>query len=668
MSEDPAQRGAADTLRPLLRLTPWVRPHAGTLAIGVLAFFVARLFEASVPLFLKTGIDRLAEGETDVLLPALGIAGAVSARFAVVSFARLQVRRAGLDTAFDLRNAFFQRLQRQGLRFYGQHSVGDMMTRAISDIALIQRLISLGTIMIVILLFATLVGFASMLWLSPSLTLAILPTLPVVFLYTWGASRHMNAASRRVQGELSALNTHVQESLSGIRTVQALVQEDEERRRFAAASERYARAFFAQARITSAMGAWMPTLASLATLVILGYGGHLVQSGAITVGTLAAFLLYVSMVVAPFRVAGWILNLMQRAGVAAERLCEILDLPDEIEEAPRASPAPVLDGGLRLEHVSFAYPGSDRPALADVSLAIAPGERIAVMGPIGSGKTTLLRLLVRLIEADEGTLTYTGRRPREPGTPGAVEDFPVAELPLGTLRRQVALVPQDAFLFAEAIGSNISYDQPERQDPAVWRAAERAALRPTLEALPERLRTLVGERGVTLSGGQRQRTTLARGLVRDPTMLLLDDCMSAVDSLTEAHILEALRDLRRGRSTVVVTHRIAVARTADRIVCLESGRVAAEGTHEELLRRYPPYATLAAEQLGGEGADDEAGRGPFPVERRAERQRDDGPWTTPRQPGEDDRVLERAAPETLAEGTTDDAQGPVRSRDRSGRP
>ncbi len=301
-------------LRSLFRLRSCLIPYHGLLGAGIFAFLVARVFEAAIPLFLKHGIDTIAAGSSDVLMPVIGIATAVVARFLVVTQARILVRRVGLNVAFDLRERLYAQLQRQGAKFFSHFTIGDMMTRAIADISLVQRLISMGSILLVVLVFATVVGFSFMLYLSPALTALILPPLPFVFLYAWYASREMGVSSRDVQDRMSDLGTHVQENLSGIRTIQAMVQEDNEISRFALTNQRYSESFYRQAQINSLMAAWMPSLAAVCSIVILGYGGSLVLSGEITVGTFTAFFMYVNMVVQPFRVAGFIVNSVPARG------------------------------------------------------------------------------------------------------------------------------------------------------------------------------------------------------------------------------------------------------------------------------------------------------------------------------------------------------------------
>jgi ATP-binding cassette subfamily B protein len=575
-------------IRSLLRLKAFVLRYRTRLLLGIGAFGIARVLEALVPILLANAIDRIAAGNTDLMLIVLGIFGAVAGRFAVVTFARYSVRSAGLFVAFDLRQALYSALQHQGSRFFSRYTIGDMMTRAVADISLIQRLIAMGTVLLVILVYATVVGFGFMLYLSPSLTLLLLPPLPFVFFYAKWSSRQMGVASRQVQDQLSDLGAHVQENLSGIRTIQAMVQEDNEIRRFAGANQDYADAFYRQSRINSMMTAVMPTLATVCAITILGYGGNLVLEGDMTVGVFVAFFMYVSMVVQPFRVAGFIVNLFQRAAVASDRLFEVLSRAPEIEDRPSGGTPNPIRGVIEFRDLTYAFEGAQGPALEHVSLKIEPGESIAIMGRVGAGKTTLLRLLVRLLDPPPASIFLDGHD---------VRDYPLAQL-----RSQIAMVPQDPFLFGEPLRNNLTYDDPARDLDLIWQAATSADLKDTIDEFPEQMDTVVGERGVTLSGGQKQRATLARGFIRHAPVLVLDDCFSSVDTGTEDHILSELKRLRAGQTTVLVSHRVSTARHADRIVVLSDGRIAEVGSHDDLIARGGLYAEL--ERIQREGADD----------------------------------------------------------------
>ena len=331
----------------------------------------------------------------------------------------------------------------------------------------------------------------------------------------------------------------------------------------------------------------MPTLAAVCSITILGYGGHLVLAGEMTVGEFTAFFLYVNMVAQPFRVAGFIVNLFQRAAVASDRLFEVFERDAEIEDAPAGGAPAQIGGDIAIRGLTFAYQGADMPVLRNIELSIQRGESIAIMGRVGAGKTTLLKQLVRMLDTPPGTAFIDGVD---------VRDYPLAQL-----RSQVAMVPQDPFLFGEPVRDNLTYDDPSRAIELIWQAADAADFKETVAEMPERMDTLVGERGVTLSGGQKQRATLARGLIRHAPVLILDDCFSSVDTETEARILTELKQLRRGQTTLLVSHRVATARHADRIVVMDAGAIIESGDHDTLLAAGGAYAEL--ERIQREGAD-----------------------------------------------------------------
>lgn len=552
------------------------------IGFALLAFAASRLLEAAIPLFLREVIDRIDVGNPALAGPVLGIVACVLARLLVVTSARISIRQAGINLVFTLRQNLFDRLQSQGATFFTRHTVGDMMTRAVSDLGLLRRLVSMGTIMVVVMLYATLIGFAAMFYLAPSLAWMVAPPLPFIAWYASRAAKRMNSSSRRTQERLGELTERTQERFGGIRTLQAMAREDAEIVRFQDDNAAYADAFREQARVSSAMTSVMPTLAAIATLTVIGYGGHLVLTEQITKGTFVAFFAYVGMVIAPMRTMGFLVNLVQRAAVAAGRVFEILDLEPEISDRPSGHTPERIRGELSMRNLHFIHPGSGQPALTGVDLAIAPGETVAIMGRVGAGKSTLLALFARMLEPPPDTVLIDGH--------------PVADWPLAQLRRQVALVPQDAFLFAQPMQENLSYDDPTRELEPILGAAEAADLESTIAGLPQGVATLIGERGVTLSGGQRQRTTLARGLIRAAPVLLLDDCFASVDTDTEERILGRLLAERSGHTTLMVTHRVSTARRADRILVLEGGRVEGFGHHDDLLRAGGWYAELARTQ------------------------------------------------------------------------
>ena len=581
-------------MRSLKRLLPIMKQYQGRIYLGFFAFFLARFFEVSTYYLVGQGIDQigLSLDTTGINFSigsiTLGIIFFVGLRFFAVSYARRAIRRVGILVSYDLRQRLYPAVLRQGMEFYARISIGDVMTRAVQDIALIQRLIAFGLIAFVIMVFAPLFGVTAMLFKSTELTLLILPVLPAIFIYAIRMTGQMGRSSREVQEKLSDLSTHTQENLSGIRTIQAQVQEENEIKRFWWTNNKYASAFYEQARINSLMTAWMPFLAAVAQLVIILYGGYLVMNNQMSVGDLVFFLACLNMLLQPIRMAGMMVMLLQRAVVATDRLFEIFDTEPEIEDSPTGETPKRIDGRLELRQVRFVYPGNEKWVLDKVSLKVEPGESLAIVGRIGSGKSTLLKLFTRIVDTPRGQVFIDGHD--------------VCDYPLGQLRTDVAQVLQDAFLFGEPLHNNISYDDPERNLELIWDAAESASLKESISEFPLQMGTIVGERGVTLSGGQRQRTTLARGLIRNSPILILDDCFSSVDTETEEHILSRLKQLRRGKTTILVSHRISTLRHSDRIVVLDEGRIVEMGSHEELLALNGAYAQLERIQTFQESA------------------------------------------------------------------
>jgi ATP-binding cassette subfamily B multidrug efflux pump len=579
------------------------RPHDPALSLGgqfrkQLTLYLAgagllalqQLAMAQRDLFVRTAVDRALEGAGAVaaraalLMLVLSVGAAV---FRVLS--RVTVFTAGRNVEYELRAALLGQLHRLGPSFYRRMPTGDIMSRATNDLAQVRLLLGFGVLNVVGSLFAFASALYVMLLLSWKLTLVSLATLPVLLGVTRAFSKRMFKANREAQEAIGAMSDRVLASLSGVRVVRSFALEDAEARSFAEQNRAYLEKNLALARVRGSLGPLMGMIASVGILVVFWYGGHLVLRGELTKGGFVSFWLALLRLTWPMLAIGFVAAIFERGKAGWARLEQVFEAePDIVGGA-----TPVPEGPLELEVRELCFSQGSKQVLAGVSFRVAPGASVAIVGKTGSGKSTLASLLVRLLPTPKGSVLLGG--------------VDVCELPLEALRERVGLAQQDAFLFSTTVTENVGYaiDGAIEGDSleVVRHAAREAAVEGDIERLPDGWDTVVGERGVQLSGGQRQRVALARTLVREPSILVLDDPLSAVDAKTEAAILGAIERQAARRSVVLVTNRVAAARRCHRIVVLDEGRIVDEGTHDELSRRPGIYAEFVAEQQREEDLD-----------------------------------------------------------------
>ena len=561
----------------------FLRPFRRGVVVSLVLSCTAIVGTVAIPLLIGETVDAIKRGERSHLLPlAAAIVGAGLVRIAFSVPRRLIAGRVSLGVEYDLRNRLYRHLQSLELGFYDRQQVGQLMSRATVDLQAIRFFLGYGLVFILQNLLTILLAAGVMFYLKPSLAAITLAPVPLVIAAAARYGRFSRPALQEVQQRIAELTAEAEENISGIRIVKAFAREHHRFERFGG---RVARVFDQSMYSTRLRAFYNPMISFLPNLglaAVLLVGGRQVVNGSITLGEFASFNAYLLMLMFPMRMLGIALGMAQRAVASGNRVFEILDRGPRIE--PPAHPLPLPPGGgeVRFDHVTLSYDGGE-PAVADVTLTVRPGETVAVVGPTGSGKTTLVAAIARLYDVTAGSLSIDRRD--------------VRELDPHELRRAVALVPDDGFLFSATVRENIAYARPEASLAEVELAARRAQIHDFIETLPEGYDTLVGERGLTLSGGQRQRMAIARALITDPRVLILDDATASVDAATEREIKRALREVMEGRTTFVIAHRLSTITLADRIVVMERGRVTAVGAHDELLERSPLYAEIVEKGL-----------------------------------------------------------------------
>jgi len=571
-------------MRILRRLFLFLTPYWKTLLINAVLLLGRAGMELIPPLFQRAIVDEVIEARDLTRLGTLVglLLGTYSLRL-LINVGDMYIRHAlGERFILDLRVRLYAYLQRLSLSFFERTSTGELMSRVTNDVNALEQFVTHGSALTAVDLLR-LVGAAIVLFLL-DWRLALLVLLPVPVLAV--ALRYFNTRVRpiyrRVRDRLGDINARLQDNLSGIRVIQAFGQEEREMERFAVESESYYQARVQGIRYWSTFFPAMHFVASLGTVIVLGCGAVMVVRGELSLGTMIAFLSYITSLYQPINRLTEIDNVFQQAIAAGERIFELLDVMPEIKDAPDAIELPHIRGEVAFHNVSFRYSTGDE-VLRDVTFRMAAGEMVALVGPSGAGKTSIANLLCRFYDPTQGRITVDGHDLRK--------------VKLSSLRKQVAVVLQDTFLFNTTVRENLLYGKPDATDEELITAAKTAYAHDFIMALPDGYDTEIGERGVKLSGGQKQRLALARAILADPRILILDEATSSVDAEAEYLIQQALESVLKGRTSLVIAHRLSTIRDADKIIALEEGRIIEVGDHHELMRHGGLYSQLYRRQL-----------------------------------------------------------------------
>ena len=561
------------------RLLGFLRPYRGAVIASLVFASLAMVMTVAIPWLVGQAVNAIYDHDKSAILPlVLAIVGAGVLRLGLTFIRRLVAGKVSVNVEFDLRERMYRHLQALELGFFDSQQTGQLMSRATIDLQSIRFFLGYGLIFLTQNALTLALASAVMFTIKADLAaLALLP-VPFVVLSAMRYNRRSRPAVQEIQQRLAELTAEVEESISGIRIVKAFAREDHMLGRFRRSVARVFDQNIFSTRLQAFYSPLLGFLPSLGLAVVLLVGGREVINGGLSLGDFAAFYTYLIMLVVPMRLLGMSLGMAQRAVASGNRVFEILDREPQIVSAPDAPPLPDGPGRLELRGVSLAYNGG-APALEDIDLAVESGQTVALVGPSGSGKTSLVALIARLYDPTRGSVLIDGADLR------SVE--------VRSLRSQVAFVADESFLFSATVAENIAYAHPDATDEEIEIAARRAQAHGFIERLPDKYETVVGERGLTLSGGQRQRIAIARALLADPRILILDDATSSVDARTEAAIKRGLREVMVGRTTIIVAHRMSTIALADEVVVMDGGRIVDTGSRDELLERCPLYAEIA---------------------------------------------------------------------------
>ena len=571
-------------LKNLGPLFPYLKKYRRSYIVGSICVLFTNGIWILFPQVIRVAVNDLNHGVTrdKILIYALLLLAVAGAKGIFQFLTRWIVIGVSREIEFDLRNDLFQHLEQLSYSYYQRTRTGDIMARATNDLNAVRMLLGPAIMYSANTIVFTAGALAFMLGISPKLTLYAFLPLPVVSIVVQYFGRRIHERFERIQAMFSDISARAQENFSGARVIRAYVQEEAEIASFEASNVEYINRSLKLVRLMGMLWPTLETMLGLAIVIVLWLGGREVLQGRINVGDFVAFNTYMVQLTWPIIALGWVINIFQRGTASMQRINEILVEKPEIQDSPSVleNPAP-LQGEIEFRNLNFSY--GNTQVLHDVNLRIPAGSSLAIVGPTGSGKTTLVDLIPRIYDAAPGAVLIDGR--------------PIRQYPLAHLRSNIGFVPQETFLFSETVRENIAFGRPNATDAEVSAAAEAANIAADIESFPEKYQTMVGERGITLSGGQKQRSAIARALIRDPRILVLDDALSSVDTQTEDKILNHLREIMQDRTTIFISHRVSTVRNADQIAVLHGGRIVELGTHEQLLALNGYYTDLYNKQL-----------------------------------------------------------------------